>query len=261
MSLPVLVAIAGFFSVLVASVLVAWAAFSAGRWLGSREALRADREHEGPVGSVVGATLGLLAFTLAITFNMAHTKYNDRKQLVREDVKAIETAYDRAQLLPEDAMHAAHEKLVEYARIRAFDTFAHPDLPIAEIISRSERIQQELWQQAGRPEFIEPGGKRWQAWYYGRDGLTNQMLVEGRDYLPEREGWFEALFDVGSFEAQTYEYFWDLFRYAPWSVQFMTAGECRGGQALNPAALASARSASMACLKSTTGLRCSPRFM
>jgi len=148
MSLPVLVAIAGFLAVLGTSVFVAWLAFSVGRWLGSREALRADREHEGPVGSVVGATLGLLAFTLAITFNMAHTKYNDRKQLVREDVRAIETAYDRALLLPEEASHAAHEKLVEYARIRAFDTFANPDLPIAAIIARSEKIQQELWAQA-----------------------------------------------------------------------------------------------------------------
>ncbi|MBK8162547.1 MAG: hypothetical protein IPK65_05195 [Gammaproteobacteria bacterium] len=113
--------------------------------------------------------------------------------------------------------------------------------PSAEMDFFCRFLTQELWQRAGRPEFIESGGKRWQAWFYGRDGLTNQMLVEGRDYLPEREGWFEALFDVGSFEAQTYEYFWDLFRYAPWSVQFMTAGECRGGQALNPAALASAR--------------------
>lgn len=113
--------------------------------------------------------------------------------------------------------------------------------PSAEMDFFCHFLTQELWQRAGRPEFIESGGKRWQAWFYGRDGLTNQMLVEGQDYLPEREGWFEALFDVGSFEAQTYEYFWDLFRYAPWSVQFMTAGECRGGQALNPAALASAR--------------------
>lgn len=96
----------------------------------------------------------------------------------------------------------------------------------------------ELWQRAGQPEYVERGGKRWQAWFYGKDGATNQLLVEGRDYLPESEGWFEALFDVSNFEAETYEYFWDLFRYAPWSAQFLHAGDCRGGQLLNPAALA-----------------------
>lgn len=102
-------------------------------------------------------------------------------------------------------------------------------------------LTQELWQRAGRPDYVEGGGKRWQVWFYGRDGDTNQLLVEGREYLPGREGWFEALFDVGNFDAQTYDYFWDLFRYAPWSVQFLTAGGCGGGQLLNPAALAGER--------------------
>ena len=148
MSLSVLSATAGFFALLGAAVLVAWLAFSLGRWIGTHEARREDREHEGPVGSVVGATLGLLAFTLAITFNMAHTKHNDRKHLVREDVRAIETAYDRALLLPPDAAKVAHERLVEYARIRAFDTFVHPEMPLEEIVARSEQIQQELWLQA-----------------------------------------------------------------------------------------------------------------
>lgn len=102
-------------------------------------------------------------------------------------------------------------------------------------------LTQELWEQAGRPEFIDASGRRWQAWFYGRDGATNQLLVEGRDYLPDHEGWFEALLDAGNFEAQTYEYFWDLLRYAPWSVQFHAAAECRDAEVLNPAALASAR--------------------
>lgn len=102
-------------------------------------------------------------------------------------------------------------------------------------------LTQELWQQAGQPEYIEAGGRRWQVWFYGRDGATHQLLVEGQAYLPDREGWFEALFDVGSFDAETYDYFWDLFRYAPWSVQFLQAGGCTDGHLLNPAALASER--------------------
>jgi hypothetical protein len=90
----------------------------------------------------------LLAFTLAITFNMAHSKHNGRKELVRQDAKAIRTAYDRALLLPPDAAKVAHEKLAEYAKIRAFDTFIDPDTPLPDIIARSEEIQRELWHQA-----------------------------------------------------------------------------------------------------------------
>ena len=138
----------GFLGALSVAIFLSWLSFALGRWLGTNEALREDSEHEAPVGSVVAATLGLLAFTLAMAFNMAHTKHSGRKALVREDVKSIQMAYDRAMLLPTEATEAAHERLAEYARIRAFDTFAEPDLPLAEIIRRSEELQHELWLQA-----------------------------------------------------------------------------------------------------------------
>lgn len=141
-------AVAGFLSFLVGTVVLAWLAFLVGRRLGIREARKDDPEREGPVSSVVGATLALLAFTLAITFNMAHEKYNSRKELVREDAKAIRTAYDRALLLPAEAASVAHQKLAEYSRIRAFDTFVDDHVSLAEIASRSEQIQRELWLQA-----------------------------------------------------------------------------------------------------------------
>lgn len=148
MSIAVFNAVGAFLVLLFTAVLVAYLAFSVGRWLGARESLREDREHEGPVGSVVGATLALLAFTLAISFNMAHTKHSNRKNLVREDVKAIEMAYDRALLLPPGEDESAQQKLVEYARLRAFDTFSDVDPPIADIVAGSEQIQNELWLQA-----------------------------------------------------------------------------------------------------------------
>ena len=141
-------AVFGFLLLLGAAMLVAWVAFSTGRWIGAREARREQPEHEGPVGSVVAATLALLAFTLAITFNMAHEKHNDRKQLVRQDAKAIRSAYDRALLLPSAATDEAHALLVEYAQIRAFDTFEEPDVPLERMVARSEEIQRALWLQA-----------------------------------------------------------------------------------------------------------------
>jgi len=148
MNLTMMTAIGGFVVLLAAAVLIAWLAFLLGRQLGLREARPDHPEDQGPVGSIVGGTLALLAFTLAITFNMAHGKYNGRKELVREDAKAIRMAYDRALLLPPAAAKEAHEKLAEYARIRAFDTFLEPDIPLPAIMARSEEIQRELWLQA-----------------------------------------------------------------------------------------------------------------
>jgi hypothetical protein len=141
-------AVAHFVGVLGVAIVLSWLAFSIGRSLGTREARREDREHEAPVGSVVAATLGLLAFTLAMAFNMAHTKHSSRKALVREDVKAIQMAYDRAMLLPLEATQSAHARLAEYAGIRAFDTFSQADVPLDQIVRRSAEIQHELWIQA-----------------------------------------------------------------------------------------------------------------
>lgn len=118
-----------------------------------------------------------------------------------------------------------------------------PGSPCArEGISQSMRffcdfITLERWLAAGRPDFVDASGKRWQPWYYGKDGLTNQLLIEGRPYRPSREGWLEALFDVEAFEAEDYSYFWDLFRYTPWSVQVHHAYRCGERQMVNPGAL------------------------
>lgn len=95
----------------------------------------------------------------------------------------------------------------------------------------------ERWLAAGRPDFVDASGKRWQPWFYGKDGLSNQLLIEGKAYRPAREGWLEALFDVEDFEAEDYSYFWDLFRYTPWSVQFRYAYQCGERQMVNPPAL------------------------
>jgi hypothetical protein len=48
------------------------------------------------VGSVVGAAFGLLAFMLAFTFQIAASRYNERKELLLEEVTNIRTTWLRA---------------------------------------------------------------------------------------------------------------------------------------------------------------------
>lgn len=62
-----------------------------------------DRKKEGTVisaGSVVAASLGLLAFMLAFTFGIASNRYDARKQIVLDEVNTIGTTYLRADTLP-----------------------------------------------------------------------------------------------------------------------------------------------------------------
>jgi multisubunit Na+/H+ antiporter MnhG subunit len=47
-----------------------------------RAARRGDEDSDSPLGEMIGATLGLLAFLLAFTFSLAATRYDTRRQLL-----------------------------------------------------------------------------------------------------------------------------------------------------------------------------------
>ena len=84
-----------------AIVVLVLAAIEGGYRLGSYRHRQSGREKEAPVGAMVGATLGLLAFMLAFTFGMAASRFDTRKQLVLDEANAIGTTYLRAAMLPE----------------------------------------------------------------------------------------------------------------------------------------------------------------
>ena len=71
------------------------AAIEGGYRLGSYRHRRSIHEKDAPVGAMVGATLGLLAFMLAFTFGMAASRFDTRKQLVLDEANAIGTTYLR----------------------------------------------------------------------------------------------------------------------------------------------------------------------
>lgn len=97
-----------------------------------------------PVSTMVGATLGLLAFMLAFTFGMAGNRFEARKTLVIEDANAIRTAYLRADLLDKADKIQIHKLLREYADIR-MNASLHPGNQTPEALARTEEIQDTLW--------------------------------------------------------------------------------------------------------------------
>lgn len=90
-----------------------------GRLIGSHFRKRMGEEGEGPVGSAVGASLGLLAFMLAFTFGIASNRYETRKELLLDDVNAIRTAFVRADFLPEPDSTEVRRLFRDYVHLRA----------------------------------------------------------------------------------------------------------------------------------------------
>jgi len=112
--------------------------------LGRYRRSRSEQEKEAPVGTMVGATLGLLAFILAFTFGLAAARFDARRQVLLNEANAIGTTYLRAGILPERG-EQIRTLLRDYvaARLEAVQSGK-----IAEGIGRSESIQQQLWSHA-----------------------------------------------------------------------------------------------------------------
>jgi hypothetical protein len=112
--------------------------------LGKYRRRRHEEEKEAPLGTMVGATLGLLAFILAFTFGLAATRFDTRRQLLLDEANAIGTTYLRAGILPERGQQV-RDLLREYVAARLAGV--QPG-KLAEEIRRSEDVQQQVWTEA-----------------------------------------------------------------------------------------------------------------
>ena len=114
-----------------------------GQRYGQNRKKRSEEVQHAPVGSVVGAAFGLLAFMLAITFQIAANRYDARKEFLLDDVTNIRTAYLRAGLIPEPYRSSTKKFLVEYVDLRV--DFVNDLSKLDVDISRSQQILDSLW--------------------------------------------------------------------------------------------------------------------
>jgi hypothetical protein len=112
--------------------------------LGKYRRSRHEQEKEAPLGTMVGATLGLLAFILAFTFGLAAGRFDARRQALLDEANAIGTTYLRAGMLPERGQQV-RDLLRDYVAARLEAVQAGK---LAEGIRRSENVQQQLWTEA-----------------------------------------------------------------------------------------------------------------
>ncbi|MGH7800416.1 MAG: ABC transporter substrate-binding protein [Thermodesulfobacteriota bacterium] len=130
-------------------ILITLLAIEAGLWLGARRRRMAEHEQESAVGTVVGATLALLAFVIALTFGAASNRFDARKEALLDDVNAIRTAFLRAGLVPEPHRTAVRSLLRDYVEIRIgmAKAYGQPD-KLRAVGARAAALQESLWSHA-----------------------------------------------------------------------------------------------------------------
>ena len=103
---------------------------------------RFQDEKDSPVGSMVGATLGLLAFMLAFTFGLAGSRFEARRQVLLSEANAIGTCYLRAAMLAEPMRTEARNLLREYVDVRLE---AIEPGKLDQALVKSEELHNRLW--------------------------------------------------------------------------------------------------------------------
>ena len=130
--------------VFIAILVVVLFSVECGYRLGRYRRNRHELEKETPVGTMVGATLGLLAFILAFTFGLAAARFDTRRQVLLDEANAIGTTYLRAGMLPEKR-EEIRTLLRDYVKTR-LEAVRSGNIP--EAIRHSENVQNEVWTHA-----------------------------------------------------------------------------------------------------------------
>jgi len=144
--------------------------------LGNRHRASPKKAQTAQVRAIMGAGLGLLAFTLAFTFNTGQSHYEARVQDLAEEARIARITFMQADLLEEPRRSKARKLLKDYVELRP-DSRDPNDKPtperLAELLEKAEKYQHELWLLAVGADETVAGD----APYVQNSSFTNSVLA------------------------------------------------------------------------------------
>lgn len=146
-------------ALLALTVIIVLIAVEAGCFIGRNALRKSHMEKVAPVSSIVGSTLGLLAFMLAFTFGTVASRYDARKALVRDEANIIRTTWLRSDFLPEVDRAETAALVKSYIDRRVAAAESHDSGTVEKALADSVHIQHRLWSIAvanGRREINSP---------------------------------------------------------------------------------------------------------
>ena len=96
-------------------------------------------------GSILGASLGLLAFLLAFAFNIATKIHSERKGLVLEESNALGTLYLRSQMFEVEEADKLRQIIKDYVSLRLDIVQSLSNEEFAQGVAASEKQLNEIW--------------------------------------------------------------------------------------------------------------------
>ncbi|MFL5739790.1 MAG: hypothetical protein ACJ75B_06205 [Flavisolibacter sp.] len=131
--------------IFICTLLVGMGVVSLGVWFTRYRMKRLGKENVGSLGFILGALLSLLSFLLGLTYSITQSRYAERKHLVVEQAKIIETCYLRTSLLPDSQKLESQRILSNYVDLLVG---ANSLAGIEKKISQLDTLHLHLWYQA-----------------------------------------------------------------------------------------------------------------
>lgn len=140
---------------LLAAVAVQWGAAYAGDFVRRRGA-PPEEDRRADFDLIRAATLTLLGLIIGFTFQMAISRYDQRKTYEREEANAIGTEFLRAGLLRAEDAAKVRALLVRYIELRV-SFYTTDDAPaIAQVDTATTQLQNQLWETVSHAATANP---------------------------------------------------------------------------------------------------------
>jgi len=143
------------FLLFLVAVVVQWGAAYAGDVIRRRGAGPTEDKWE-DFNLVRAATLTLLGLIIGFSFQMAITRYDQRKNHEREEANAIGTEFLRADLLPAEDAGKMRASLIKYIQQRVLFYTVDDEAGLARIESETANLENGLWQTVSRAANANP---------------------------------------------------------------------------------------------------------
>jgi len=148
---------------------------------------RVKNEDVGSINTLVGATLGLLAFILAFTFGLSSSRFDARKQFLLDEVNSIETSWLRAGLMESPFREKFKEEILDYVEVRVW--LAENSGEVKSALEKSEQIQNNIWTQITEMNDQDVGKQPINALFINSvndmfDNQTNRVSKGTIDHIP-----------------------------------------------------------------------------
>jgi hypothetical protein len=118
--------------------------FRAGLWR-ARHRPAEDRDLAG-IGTITAGMLGLLAFTLSLTINIAQNRFELRRSFIMQDANAIEAAWLRSKLINGEEGPAITALIEAFAKVQLAYVSADSFDVEPGLIVQKDTLQRQIWQ-------------------------------------------------------------------------------------------------------------------